>query len=441
VLASQLLRIAYQWVDAFWVGRISVEATAAVTSSIFVVWSVIALHDIFGIGVSAFVSQLLGAGERARAGFAAAKGLRATALMGLVGTALGLLGARQLYLAMGASPSVVAAGEGYLRLVLVASPILMTSLTCETIMRAAGDTRTPLLLDLGAVTLNAVLDPILIYGLGPAPALGVAGAAWATVISQTLLLAAYLTLGARGHAALPLARHAAGPPVRIAGMAKVGIPAALIAAMFSVVYMAFARSASRFGDAAMAVVGIANRVEAIQFVTSVAVGIAGATLVGQNLGARRPDRAAEVIRIGLGWAAGFAGVITLAYLAFPAFFLGILSRDPEVLRIGAPYLRVLALCVVFNAIEIVTAESILGSGHTATLSWIFTIFSLIRIPLAFWVPDWTGSGVVGIAWVITVTCVARALVIAAWASRGTWKEGLQRELHGDASWKDPPAGA
>jgi len=75
------------------------------------------------------------------------------------------------------------------------------------------------------------------------------------------------------------------------------------------------------------------------------------------------------------------------------------------------------------------------------LSWIFTFFSVIRIPLAFWVPDWTGSGLDGIAWVITITCAARAIVIAAWAARGSWKRGLAGELHYDASWKEPPGGA
>jgi len=112
----------------------------------------------------------------------------------------------------------------------------------------------------------------------------------------------------------------------------------------------------------------------------------------------------------------------------PGMFLGLFSRDPGVLAAGVPYLRILALCLVLNGAEIVTAESIIGSGHTRTLSAIFTTFSLARIPLAFLIPAWTGTGVRGVAWVITVTCVVRALVILAWASRGTWKRGLKSVL-------------
>src|SRR5882672_1142242 len=94
VLASQFLRVAYQWVDALWVRGLGVEATAAVTTSIFVMWWVYSLNDIFAIGVTAYVSQLLGAGERARAGVAAYQGVRASALLGLIGTVLGLTLAR-----------------------------------------------------------------------------------------------------------------------------------------------------------------------------------------------------------------------------------------------------------------------------------------------------------------------------------------------------------
>ena len=424
------LRLAYQWVDALWVRGLGVDATAAVTSSMFVVWWIFSLNDIFAIGVTAFVSQLLGAGERRRAGLAAYKGLRASALLGLSGTLLGLFASRHIYELMGATSGVVEHGGRYLSIILGFAPIPMMALTCESIMRSSGDTRTPLMIDLGAVTLNAVLDPLLIYGFGPIPAMGVSGAAWATVLAQTVMLAGYLVAAARGHRAFPLSRHAEGPPVRIGGMARVGMPAALIGMLFSVVYIAFARSASRYGAASLATIGIVNRIEAIMFLTATAIGTAAAALVGQNLGARRPERAVETIRTGVRWIVVISLVLTAVLMAFPHVFLGLFTADPEVHTVGAPYLRVMASCLVFVGIEIVTSEAILGSGHTTAISWIFTVVSLVRIPLAFWVPEWTGSGVMGIAWLITVTCAARTMVIVAWAARGTWKRGLHRELHG-----------
>ncbi|TMQ73501.1 MAG: MATE family efflux transporter [Candidatus Eisenbacteria bacterium] len=428
------LRLAYQWVDALWVRGLGVEATAAVTSSIFVMWWVYSLNDIFAIGITAFVSQLLGAGDRARAGLAAYKGLRASALLGLFGTAAGLLAARPIFGWMGASPGLITRGGDYLSVLLAAAPIPMMALTCESVMRSAGDTRTPLLIDLCAVALNAVLDPILIYGWGPVPALGVRGAAWATVAAQSAMLGGYLVAAARGHRAFPLARRALGPPVRIGRMARVGLPAALIGMLFSVVYIVFARSASRFGAASLAIVGIANRIEAIQFMTGAAIGTAAAALVGQNLGAGRPERAALAIKVGVRWIVLVSVVLTTVVIAFPHAFIGMFTADAEVHRVGAPYLRVLSSCLVFVGVEVVVGEAILGSGHTTAISWIYSSVSLLRIPLAFLVPVWTGLGVLGLAWLITVTCAVRTIAIVAWVARGTWKRGLQHELHA------PPAG-
>ncbi len=440
VLASQLLRLGYQWVDALWVRPLGVQATAAVTTSIFVMWWVYSLNDVVSIGVTAYVSQLLGAGERRRAGVAAFHGLRGSALLGLAGTALGLLGARAVFSIMSPDPAMVATGGRYLGVLLAFAPLPMMGFTCECVMRASGDTRTPFLIDLCAVGLNALLDPFLIYGWGPFHALGVMGAAWATVTAWAFMVASYLFLAARGHRAFPLALRAEGPPIHLRGMARVGIPAAIIGMMFSVVYIVFARAASHFGPAAMAVVGIVNRVEALQFITSLAIGTAGAALVGQNLGAGRPDRAGQVIRTGLIWNLWVSGSLTLLLWAFPTAFMTLFTRDPEALRIGVPYLRILTLCLVVNGMEIVVSESILGSGHTRAISWIFSTFSLIRIPLALWSPAW-GIGALGIAWIITGTCLVRGLIIVAWGARGTWKRGLARELTGAEAAASPPPSA
>src|SRR5438477_214277 len=160
VLASQALRLAYQWVDALWVRGLGVEATATVTTSIFAMWWVYALNDVVAIGITAYISQLLGAGERGRAGVAAYHGLRASALLGLSGTLLGLFGARMVFGVMSPDRAMVEAGSSYLGVLMTFAPLPMIGFTCESIMRAAGDTRTPLWIDLTAVAVNAVLAPI-----------------------------------------------------------------------------------------------------------------------------------------------------------------------------------------------------------------------------------------------------------------------------------------
>jgi putative MATE family efflux protein len=432
VLASQALRLGYQWVDAMWVKPLGVQATAAVTTSVFVLWCVYALNDIFGAGLQAYVSQLIGAGERARAGVAVRKALTASFVMGAACAVIGILGARRLYALVDPGGGVVDAGATYLRVVLLGAPFMLPAETAQIAFRAAGDTRTPLVLDGLSILFNILLAPVLIYGLGPAPRLGVAGAALATVLAQVLMAASYTVLALRRHPAFPLARRAPGLPVRIRGLAKVGVPAALIGSLFSVVYLAFARAASPYGPAAVAIIGVENRIEALQFILSLSLGFAGATLLGQALGAGRIDRAEAVLRTAQRWATLLAAAVTVALFAFPHLFLSMFTRDPAMFALGVPYLRILALTIVATGIEITTAETVMGSGHTREMSVIYTVVSLLRIPLAFAVTRWGNAGVLGIAWLITISCIVRAILLVGWASRGTWKRGLARELRGDA---------
>ena len=439
VLASQALRLAFQWVDAMWVKGLGVQATAAVTTSVFVLWTAYSLNDVFGAGLSAYVSQLIGAGERGRAGVAVGRALVASFAIG-VGCALtGLVAARPLFLLMDPAGAVAASGTAYLRIVLLGAPFVLTAMTCEIAMRAAGDTRTPFMVDLFSILLNATLAPVLIYGWGPAPRLGVAGAAWATVIAQVAMLLCYAVLAWRRHPSFPLARRAPGAPVSIAGLARVGVPAAVIGMLFSVVYVAFVRAVSPLGEAAVAIIGVANRIEAIQFILSVSIGFAGATLLGQALGAGRPERAREVLRTAQRWAIATSSVLTLVLLAVPGAFLSLFTRDPALFTVGVPYLRVLALTVVATGVEIATAECVIGSGHTREISLIYTVVSLARIPLAFMVPRWHAAGVLGIAWLITITCVLRSVLLVSWAARGSWRRGLSRELHGAGGPPEPGA--
>ena len=439
VLASQALRLGYQWVDAMWVKGLGVQATGAVTTSVFVLWCVYAFNDIFGAGLQAYVSQLLGAGERQRAGVAVRKALTASFAMGVGFALAGLFAARPLFALIDPAGGVAASGATYLRIVLLGAPLVLPALTAEIAFRASGDTRTPLTLDAISIALNIVLAPVLIYGLGPAPRLGVAGAALATVAAQALLASCYAVLALRRHPAFPLARRAPGLPVGIGGLARVGVPAMLIGSLFSVVYLAFVRAVSPYGEAAVAIIGVENRIEALQFILSLSLGFAGATLLGQALGAGRIDRAEEVLRTAQRWATGLAVIMTVLLFAFPRLFLSLFTRDPEMFALGVPYLRILALTIVATGIEITTAETVMASGHTRELSAIYTVFSLLRIPLAFVVPHWGNSGVLGIAWLITVSCTTRAILLVGWAARGTWKRGLTRELHGDVP--APDAGA
>src|SRR5262249_1404137 len=150
----------------------------------------------------------------------------------------------------------------------------------------------------------------------------------------------------------------------------------------------------------------------------------------------------EVLGAVRGWAVVVSSGLRVLLLAALDRFLALFTRDGSLLAIGVPYLRILALTVIATGIEIATAESVMGSGHTREISTIYTAFSIIRIPLAFIVPRWGHAGVFGIAWLITITCTLRAILLVGWAARGTWRRGLTRELHGGAAESSTiPSGA
>ena len=423
VVVMQLCHTLYHWIDVMWVGRLGAAATAALTTSFFAVWTVFALADLAGVAVAATVARHIGAGERGPAAYAAAQGTRLALGLGLLVSLAGMLGAAPLVRLLGVAPEVVGPAVGYLQVVLGGAVISFLYVVGESILRAAGDTRTPLMVIATSLGLNAALDPLLIFGAGPIPALGTAGAAIATMIAQAFAVGWFAVLAIRRHLAMPFdfaaLRH--GSARYTLAMARIGLPFCLIGILYSVVYLWLARTAAPFGTAGLAVVGIANRVESLTYLVAVGFGLACEAIVGQNLGAGRPDRAARATWLSAGLMVAFSLVISTLMWVAPEWLLGFFVRDPEVIARGVPYLRVLAPCQAFAALEIVLNGAFAGAGDTLPPSLISVTVSLLRIPLAGALAHGAGLGLVGIAWTITLTCVARALIVLFWFRRGRWK--------------------
>ena len=423
VVVMQLCHTLYHWVDVMWVGRLGATATAAVSTSFFAVWTVWAFADLVGVAVAATVSRHIGARERARAAYAAAQATLLALGLGAAVSIAGSLVVPALFRALGAAPEVALAGSAYLRIVVAGAVVSFLYVLGESILRAAGDTRTPMIVVATSLVLNALLDPLLIFGWGPVPAFGTAGAAIATVIAQCFAVAWYARLAWSRHPAMPFDFAALRAPALAyqLALARIGAPFALIGVLYSVVYLGLARTAASFGTAALAVVGIANRVESLSYLVAVGFGLACEAIVGQNLGAGRPDRAerATWMSVGLMCAFGF-GVAVLMWFV-PEALLSFFTADQDVIARGVPYLRILAPCQAFTCLEIVLNGAFSGAGDTVPPSVISITVSLLRMPLAPFLAHAMGVGLNGIAWTITLTCIMRALIVLGWFRRGRWK--------------------
>lgn len=415
-VASTLLMTIFATVDAFWVGmQIGPDGIAAVATSIFWVWMIIAIAEMVSVGLTAFGARRYGEGRGQQAALAAGSALTFTMVSGTAVAIAGLLLLPHLFAVMQTPVQVTRLGVRYLGTYLLGTPLLFAFFAVDAAFRSAGDARTPFLLLALSVAVTLVLDPVLIMGLGPAPRLGIAGAAIATVATRTLAFALGLFIVMRRG----LMRFGGFQWRAVAAICRIGMPTAATAVTFSLIYVMVTRTATQFGTPALAALGIGHRVESWLYMIGVGFGAATAAIVGQNLGAGRSDRAARA-----GWlATAFCTLVGVAFFALeiwiPEDFAALFTRDPAVIAEGARYLRIAAVSQLAICAEIVLEGALGGAGHTVAPMVSSTAITLSRIPLAIWAAARWGSA--GIWWVISLTAIARALAMVGLWRAGGWK--------------------
>ncbi len=422
VFVSRALHTLYGVAATAWMGRVSPTALAAVSTGFFASWTIAALGDVLVAGTTALASQAIGARRDEEASHVAR-----VALVGLLGWAAAPL----LFELLFDDPEILRLGSTYLSLYALLSPIFFVVFVFESIYRSCGDTRTPMLI-LGAGSLvNLALDPFLILGLGPFPRLEVKGAVLATAIAETIVLLGYAALALRGRLPRRLAWRTpwvAGSGRRARSILAIGAPQAITGILFSAIYLYLSRVTGRFGAEPLAALGVVNRLESLNYLTSVAMGMAVAAMVGQNLGAGQPDRAERAAHRGALLITAVTGVMTVLFLAVPGPIIAIFTPGQEAVRIGSISLRIVAISQIFMGWEIVYGAAFSGAGHTLPPMIAAVTTSAIRVPLSSWWSAPERAGPAGVWWTITLTCIVRGLAITGWFRRGTWKAKARRWL-------------
>lgn len=423
VIAGEALHTAFHLVDLFWVGRLGAWATAAIVTSLFAIWIAFSLANLVTTGLGAHISRAIGAGDRDLAGHAAAQGLWLCVLLSVPVVVFGGAGARTLFSILGTDARVSDAGSAYLRIIALGMPFSFLYLTAGSVMRACGNTRTPMKVTGSFVLANVALAPFLIYGFGPIPALGVPGSAVATVACMGGAVVAYFVLAVRRHPDLPIraASLRRPDPAMLVSLVRVGAPYCAVGAIFSAVYLWYAHLASSFGEAALAILGLGNRLESITYLTADGFAVATSTFVGQNLGAGNPARAERGAWRAVWIMSGIGAVMGLVFLAVPELLLGIFTHDAAAIQTGATYLRILAICQIVTGLEGVIGGGFAGAGNTVPPMVVHVAFAIARIPLASWAVFGLGLGLFGVAWTMSLTCIVRGFILGWWFRRGAWK--------------------
>ena len=415
-VASSLLMTLFASVDAFWVGtRLGADGLAAVSTSLFWIWMMVALGEMVGVGLTAVAARRHGERRAAAAARVAGDALLFALGVGAAVALAGLLSLRGLFAIMETSPAVTAQGLQYLGAYFLGIPLLYGFFAIDATFRAAGDTKTPFVLLAASVVVTLVLDPALILGWGPFPKLGIVGAAIATVSTRGAAFAMGSVIAVRRKLL------AFGRPrlASIVAVCRVGLPTAVTGIVFSVIYVAVTRTATRFGTPALAALGIGHRVESWLFMIGVGFGAATAAIVGQNLGAGDVKRAERAGWLSVALCSSLGVAACVVDLVYAENLAGLFTRDADVVVEAARYLRVAAISQLGICAEIVLEGALGGAGETLPPMIASTGFTASRVPLVALAADRWGS--LGIWWTISLTAIGRALSMIGLWRLGRWK--------------------
>lgn len=423
VMAAHLLQTLYNLADAFWLGKLGRQSLVAPTISMNVVFIAMALAMGLGSAGTTLVSQYMGAGRDDLAGRAGGQTFLILSVIGVLLGVIGLVFAPAILRLLNTPSDSFGDTRTYLTWILAGLPLMFPFFVYQGISTGLGNTMGPLQVSLVTVVLNAILDPLLIFGAGPVPALGVTGAAAATVFCHSLASAIGTVRLFRGQSGFRLTSASLRPEAHtISRLFSIGLPISLGQAGTSLGFTVLLGIVNSFGSAVTAAFGVGNRIIHLALVPAMGLSQANAAAVGQCLGAGLPTRAAKstfraLLVIGL----------ILLPITVPMFFLGdaisgLFVNDPSVMDVARTMFRITTPSVYAFGFVTVLFGSFQGSGYTLPVM-VLNMARLwaIRIPLAYFLAFHTTMGKGGLWWAMFVSNVLTALAGGVWFSAGTWK--------------------
>ncbi|MFN4258524.1 MAG: MATE family efflux transporter [Gemmataceae bacterium] len=395
VLAQQFLILTVGIVDRFLAGRVESDAgaeavayQAAQSTAQYLTWFVSSYAVLISAGSTALVARCIGAGDRRLARQVTHQSLLLAVIFGLLGSGVGLLGLESIVAFMQLRGAAAVFAVSYLQPLfglLVFQLVEAAGIAC---LIGAGDTRTGMWVLAGVTLVNVPLSLALFYGCGPVPALGFVGIAWGTALSFTIGGLAVLAVLIRGRAGLRLRlRYCLPDGSLIYRLLRISVPAGMDSLSVALGHLWFVSIINQLGNAAAAAHGIALTWEALAFLSGYSFGMAAMTLVGQNLGANRPDRAAHSGWVAFAIGGGLMCVMGVLFFALARPMFGIFCPKPEQLpaiAAGVPALRLVAFAMPALASCIIFTQALRGAGDTRVpllFTWIG--FLGVRIPLAY----------------------------------------------------------
>lgn len=413
-MAISFIQMAYNLVDILWIGRLGSESVAAVGSVGMLMWMMSSVALISKVGAEISIGQSLGARRLDQASVYASHTTTIAILLGLVFGILFFLFPQPYVSFYELKNEIAADAEKYLRVISLGIPIMFLVLNFSGIYIGAGRSDLPFYFNATGLVLNILLDPLLIFGWGVIPALGVRGAALATLLSQGVVLLLFIRHLKKQGGLLGRFPFLVRPRRRYTlNIFKLGLPVAAMNVYFAFINMNLARVASLYGGH----LGITSQttggqIEGITWNTSTGFSTTLGSFAAQNYGAGKIKRANRAFRYTLLMMGALGVMATLAFVFYGSEIFSIFVPEKAAYEAGGEYLLIIGVSQLFMMLEITTQGMFNGLGRTTPPAIISISFNTLRIPLAIFLG--TRIGVTGVWWAISVTSVFKGIILFTW---------------------------
>lgn len=441
VMGTSFLQMAYNLIDMIWIGKMGSGAVAAIGSAGFFLWLSFAFISISQVGAQVKIAQSIGGKKLKLAQNYTVNAIQLNIILAIIYGLVMILFKDSLigFFRLG-DLTVIDMAKKYLVIIGFGMIFNFTNPVLTAIFTGYGDTKTPFYMNAIGLVINMILDPILIFGMIGFPAMGVSGAAIATIIAQGSVTLSFFIYIKKFKTQVSLKGLSELPKIKIIKeIATLGIPVGLQSGLFTGLSMIIARIIAFWGPMAIAVQKVGSQVESLSWMTAIGFQVALSAFIGQNYGANQPKRILKGYKISM-IIMSVVGLLTsfLFYLGAERIF-NIFIQEEESVKNGIEYLKILSYSQLFMCIEILTAGAFNGLGKTKPPFYITTFFNIVRIPLALFLSQDALLGLNGVWWAITITTLFKGTFMVGWFIRTTqnWNFFTEKNQIIDTKKTDP----
>ena len=413
IMGTSFIQMAYNLTDMIWIGKVGSKAVAAVGTAGFFTWLAMAFIMVSKIGAEIKVAQSTGAKQLEQTKQYIRSAIQINVVLAVIYMITLLLFKEPLisFFNLG-DHEIIQMSYTYLEVMAYGMIFYFINPVLTAIFNGSGDSKTPFIINTIGLVFNIIFDPILILGFGPIPALGVLGAAIATVFAQIVVTVCFIIIMLKSKVSYLKVNLFKKPDLQsMKTLCQIGLPGAIQNGAFTIIAMVLGRLVAAYGAVPIAVQKVGSQIESISWMTAGGFSTALGAFVGQNYGAKQYHRIQKGYRTTLVLAISL-GIITTALLIFAGgpiftFFLD----EPEAVHQGTEYLKILGYSQLFMCIEITTQGLFNGLGRTYIPSAVGIILTAARIPLAYLIATPQLLGINGVWWAITLSSVAKGIVL------------------------------